>query len=193
MMQPAEASPIYQLFLAAPRGQQERETVGWRQKIVSGGRPVRRFHDSPWILLTGCFDGKMLTDGHLSLFQALSAVAPLVVAVESDETLWWNKGLFRPYLHQEERVSRVARRPEVAVVIPFTDVVFYGGRYPVSKSRERFIERFTVLRPPIVPIALEDPLNGYPFGMNSDAKRIGATRLVYERYPARSTAQRLGY
>lgn len=189
----AEASPLYQIFLTAPIDQHSRELFGWRQKIVPGDRPIRRLRDSPWILLTGCFDGITLSEGHLSLFQALVAVAPLAVAVESDETLWWNKGMFRPYLQQDERVSRIARRPEVAVVIPFSDVVFYGGRYPVNKSRARFIERFTVLHPSIVPIASEDPLNGYPFGMNSDAKNIGATRLVYERYPAQSTAQRLGY
>ena len=192
-MRTGETSPLYQLFLAAPNDHHLRESVGWRHKIVSGVRPIPRFGDTPWILLTGCFDGKTLTDGHLSLFQALAHVAPLAVAVESDETLWWNKGMFRPYLHQEERVARVAQRPEVTAVVPFADVVFYGGRYPISKSRARFVERFTLLHPPIVPIAAEDPLNGYPFGMNHDAKEIGATRLVYEYYPSRSTSERLGY
>lgn len=188
-----ETSPLYQIFLREPVDRRLRESVGWQKKIIPVVRPLRRYRENQWILLTGCFDGKELTEGHLSLFQALAHVAPLVVAVESDDTLWWNKGMFRPYMHQEDRVARVARRPEIAGVIPLGDTVFYGGRYPISKSRARFVERFTVLHPPMVPIASEDPFNAYPFGMNADAKTIGATRLVYEYYPAPSTAQRLGY
>lgn len=193
MSQRIEASPLYQVFLAPPKEHHRVELIGWRNKVIPFSRPTRRLGDRDWILLTGCFDGKALSEGHLSLFQALARIAPLIVAVESDETLWWNKGMFRPYLHQEDRVARVARRPEVEGVIPFADTVFYGGRYPITKSRGRFVERFTVLHPPMVPIASEDPLNAYPFGTNADAKNIGATRLVYEYYPAPSTSQRLGY
>lgn len=193
MRTPAEISPAYQLSLASPADAHQAERFGWKSKVMTERQLPGRFGSKPWVLLTGCFDGRKLSDGQLSLIQALASVAPLVVALESDQTLWWNKGMFRPYLHQEERAQRLAQRAEIAAVLPFSDTVFYGGRYPVHYSRERFRERFTILRPPIVPIWCGDPYNAYDCGMNADAKAVGASRLVYEYYPAPSTSRSLGY
>jgi len=184
-------SPTFVVFLKTPVIHPP-EFVGWEKKITTENRVSQLFGTKPWILLTGCFDGKRITDGHTSLIQALSNIAPVVIGIESDETLFWNKGMFRPFLHQVDRVERIAKLPEVSAVIPFITTVIYNTNIGRRTNLE-FFERFLRMRPPIVPIYAFDPSNPYRDSMNGDAKSIGAERLVYELYPAKSTSQTLGY
>lgn len=188
----SEKSPLYQIFLKPPVDGTISDRIGWVKKVLPVDKVLKRFGSKPWVLLTGCFDGKQLTDGQLSLMQSLADIAPLVIGIESDETLRWNKGMFRPYLHQEERVARIAQRPEVSIVVPFDEEVIYN--FGIStRSSHKLLQRFLRMRPPIVPIHADDPYNAQEWSMNGDAKRIHATRLVFEYYPAPSTSRLLGY
>jgi hypothetical protein len=181
-------------MLRAPVDMAQEERFGWRAKVVSRQGLHSMFGTKPWILWTGCFDGKdqRILPGHLSLLQSLAAIAPVVVGIESDRTLWWNKGMFRPQLHMEERIERLAKRPEVAAVLPFDGVMIYNPDAGIRTSK-RFADRFRRIHPPIVPIYCFDPMNPYGDGMNANAKEIGATRLVYDYFPSPSTSRVLGY
>lgn len=192
MILKAESSPSYRIVLSSPV-ETGIDRFSWRSKVVMQTSVQRQFGTKSWILWTGCFDGDDLHRGHRSLLQALSGIAPVVVGVESDETLWWNKGMFRPHIPQAMRVERLAKLPEVSMVIPFSEVVFYNPMYDVQKSAHAYESRMTSLRPSMVPIFVDDPTNPYPRSLNAYAKRIGATRLVYDLFSNESTSRQLGY
>jgi len=193
MISRPDQSPLYRIVLSEPIDHASYDRFSWRSKVHSQRGARHAFGSKSWILLTGCFDGERLHRGHRSLIQALSAIAPVVVGVESDETLWWNKGMFRPRMHLDVRVERLAKLPEVAMVVPFSEVALYNFAYGSRKSSDVFLSRMMRMRPPMVPVYCNDPHSPYPMSVNADAKRIGATRLVYDYYSTESTSRLLGY
>ncbi len=173
--------------------------VSWTSKIIDYPRApdlLRQFFaEVGWILITGCWDNPSddLHPGHRSLLTTMKRKYDMhtVVGVESDQTVYENKGFLRPFRNADSRAENVARLPEVDYVIILPQTIRYGA--PDHSSKRIVTERVESLSPTHIMIDAEDPTNPYPFSHNRLAKEFGITRLVFTRIGNFSTSSIRGY
>lgn len=191
-------SSLYRVHLT-PHNIAERVARSWQTKIIDYNKAPdllsQFFAKVGWVLITGCWDNPQaeLHPGHRSLLTTMKHDfnMPTVVGVESDQTIYFNKGFLRPFRSTDKRAEAVAKLPEVDYVIIFPQTITYGA--PDKHSQSVVTERIMNLTPPNILIDAEDPSNPYPFSQNKLAKELGLNRLVFTKIGSYSTSRIRGY